>query len=242
ALYEILLVVDEFSAITDQDNNLKSSELAEYGVIDTFEYLAKMARSVGIRLLLANQTARKEKVPGKISANIGGRLSLGVTEPIESDIALPDSGIAVHLINQPGEFYSTMNGIRNPEHGNSPYLSDDVMYKLNDSLEEKFGHHDYVVTRDEIMEEIYGEQGGEDNSIAEYDVTEHVDKENTPSDETLYIISKYPEGAKAKGNSLVSTRSKEVNGEGPSARRKNKEALKSALEGLESNSNKNKVL
>src|SRR5699024_4252911 len=63
ALYEILLVVDEFSAITDQDNNLKSSELAEYGVVDTFEYLAKMARSVGIRLLLANQTARKEKVP-----------------------------------------------------------------------------------------------------------------------------------------------------------------------------------
>lgn len=242
ALYEILLVVDEFSAITDQDNNLKSSELAEYGVIDTFEYLAKMARSVGIRLLLANQTARKEKVPGKISANIGGRLSLGVTEPIESDIALPDSGIAVHLINQPGEFYSTMNGIRNPEHGNSPYLSDDVMYKLNNSLEEKFGHHDYVVTRDEIMEEIYGEQGGEDNSIAQYDVPDPMPTENTPIDELLYIISKYPEWAKANENSLVFTRNKDVNADSPSERRKNKEALKNALEGLESNSNKNKVL
>src|SRR5699024_2786053 len=168
ALYEILLVVDEFSAITDQDNNLKSSELTGYGVIDTFEYLEKMISLMSNYLLIANQTAKKEKVPNKISANKGGKLSLGVTEPIESNITLPDSGIAVHLINQPGEFYSTMNGIRNPEHGNSPYLSDDVMYKLNNSLEEKFGHHDYVVTRDEIMEEIYGEQGIEDDSIAKY--------------------------------------------------------------------------
>src|SRR5699024_12885067 len=115
----------------DQDNNLKSSELAEYGVIDTFEYLAKMARSVGIRLLLANQTARKEKVPGKISANIGGRLSIGVTEPIESDIALPERGIAVHLINQTGEFYSTMKVFRKPRHGNYAFIFVDVYYKLN---------------------------------------------------------------------------------------------------------------
>src|SRR5699024_5130865 len=154
ALYEILLVVDEFSAITDQDNDLKSNELAEYGAVDSIEYLAKEAGDVGIHLLLANQTAKKEKVPDKISANIGGRLSLGVTEPIENDLALPESGISVHLINQPGEFYSTMNGVRNPEHGNSPYLPDEVIYELNDSLEEQFGHHDYVVTKEQIMEKM----------------------------------------------------------------------------------------
>lgn len=236
ALYEILLVVDEFSAITDQDNILKSSELAEYGVIDTFEYLAKMARSVGIRLLLANQTARKEKVPGKISANIGGRISLGVTEPIESDIALPDSGIAVHLINQPGEFYSTMNGIRNAEHGNSPYLSDGIMYQLNNSLERKFGHHDYVVSREEIMEEIYGDQGGDDDSTTQYDVPNPMPTVDTPIDEMLYIVSKYPEWAKANKNSLVFTRNKDINADSPTERRKNKEALKGALEGGESKS------
>lgn len=229
ALYEILLVVDEFSAITDQDNNLKSSELAEYGVVDTFEYLAKMARSVGIRLLLANQTARKEKVPGKITANIGGRISLGVTEPIESDIALPDSNISVHLINQKGEFYSTMNGVRNAEHGNSPYLPDEVMYDLNNSLEEKFGHHDYVVTREEIIEEIYGDQGGEDDSITQYDVPDPMPTVDTPIDELLYIIGKYPEWAKANESSLVFTRNKDVNADSPTVRRKNKEALKNAL-------------
>lgn len=229
ALPEILVVCDEFSAITDQDNLLKSSELAEYGVVDTFEYLAKMARSVGIRLLLANQTARKEKVPGKITANIGGRISLGVTEPIESDIALPDSNIAVHLISQPGEFYSTMNGVRNAEHGNSPYLPDEVMYKLNDSLEKRFGHHDYVVTREEIMEEIYGEQGGDDEATMQYDVPDPIPTVDTPIDELLYIIGRYPEWAKANENSLVFTRNKDVNADSPSVRRKNKEALKNAL-------------
>lgn len=234
ALNEILLVVDEFSAITDQDNDLKSSELAEYGVVDTFEYLAKMARSVGIRLLLANQTARKEKVPGKISANIGGRLSLGVTEPIESDIALPDSGISVHLINQPGEFYSTMNGIRNAEHGNSPFLSDDDMHKLNNGLEEKFGHHEYVVTRQEIMEEIYGEQGGEEDSTIQYDVPDPMPNEDAPLDELLNIIKKYPDWAKANRNSRVFTRNKDVNADSPSERSKNKEALKNALDSCES--------
>lgn len=229
ALPEILVVCDEFSAITDQDNLLKSSELAEYGVVDTFEYLAKMSRSVGIRLLLANQTARKEKVPGKITANIGGRISLGVTEPIESDIALPDSNIAVHLISQPGEFYSTMNGVRNAEHGNSPYLPDEVMYKLNDSLEKRFGHHDYVITREEIMEEIYGEQGGDDDVTMQYDVPDPIPTVDTPIDELLYIIGRYPEWAKANENSLVFTRNKDVNADSPSVRRKNKEALKNAL-------------
>src|SRR5699024_4148636 len=116
------------------------------------------------------------------------------------------------------------------------------MYKLNNSLEEKVGHHDYVVTRDEIMEEIYGEQGGEDNSIAQYDVPDPMPTENTPIDELLYIISTYRKRAKAKENSVVFTRNQEVNADRPAERRKNKGALKTALEGLESNSNKNKVL
>ena len=132
ALFELLAVIDEFSAITDTDNQLKASELAEKGVTDKIEYLAKMARSVGVHLLLANQTARKEKVPGRITANISGRISLGVAERIESDIALPDANIQANLIDQPGEFYSLMNGIRHPEHGNSPYLPKATMYALAD--------------------------------------------------------------------------------------------------------------
>lgn len=226
-LYEILVVCDEFSAITDLDNTLKASELAEKGTVDTFEYLAKMARSVGIHLLLANQTARKEKVPGKISANIGGRLSLKVSEPIESDIALPDSNIAVHLISQAGEFYSTLNGIRNAEHGNSPYLSDDTMNALNDGLERKFGHHDYVVSRDEVMREIYGEDS-EENSL--YDVPEPIPNTETPLDELLYIISNYPEWAVANKHSSVFSRNVAINTDSPSERKKNKTLLKEALE------------
>ena len=142
-----------FGAITQQDAGLKASEMNKKATIPKFEYLAKMARSVGIRLLLANQSVRKELVPGKNSANITGRVSLGVSEPIEAEIALPETGIKVNLLSQPGEFYSIMNGPMNPEHGNSPYIPQSVANKLNDKLYEKFGKTEYVKTREQIMEE-----------------------------------------------------------------------------------------
>ena len=152
-LPEILAVIDEFSEITAQDRKLKPKDAARLNVTDKFEYLAKMARSVGIRMILANQSARKELVPGKITANIPGRVSLGVTEPVEAEIALPETGIKVNLISQPGEFYSIMKGPQHPEHGNSPCLPQNVMNALNDSLTNKFGNCKYVKTRQEIFEE-----------------------------------------------------------------------------------------
>lgn len=175
-LYEILAVVDEFSAITQQDKDLKASEMVKKGTIDKFEYLAKMARSVGIRLLLANQSARKELVPGKIAANITGRVSLGVSEPIEAEIALPETGIKVNLVSQPGEFYSIMNGPTNPEHGNSPYIPQDIANKLNDKLTEKFGKATYVKTREQILEETEFAEKKDDSksNVSESSMMSHV--------------------------------------------------------------------
>lgn len=226
-LFEILFVCDEFSAITQQDKNLKASEVASKGTVDKFEYLAKMSRSVGIRMLLANQSARKELVPGKISANVTGRLSLGVAEPIESDIALPESGIAVHLISQAGEFYSIMNGIRNPEHGNSPYLPDDVMYSLNDGLEKKFGHKDYVLDRKAIMDEM------ENGSIAEvtksYDVPKKMPTVDSPLDELINTINSYPEWAVANRGSEIFTKHSSLVGVSPKTRRDHQERIMSAI-------------
>lgn len=190
-LFEILFVVDEFSAITQQDKNLKASEMAEKGTVDTFEYIAKMSRSVGIRLLLANQSARKELVPGKISANVTGRVSLGVSEPIESEIALPDAKIAVHLLSQAGEFYSIMNGVRNPEHGNSPYLPDKVMHDLNNALVEKFGQIDYVITREEVLNETSGEPAGK----ATTPIPDPLPTVDTPIDSLLALVKDYPQWA-----------------------------------------------
>ena len=154
AMPEILLVVDEFSAITDRDRDLKASKLAQKSATEALIFMAKMGRPVGIHLFLANQSARKEQVPGKLSTNIPGRLSLSVSEGVESYIALPESNVDAHLIQQQGEFYSTMNGVRNPEQGNTAYLPDKVMFALNDSLEKKLGHHDYVVSRQAILAEM----------------------------------------------------------------------------------------
>lgn len=151
-LPEILLVFDEFSAVIQKDKELSGKDFIKYNTIDPIEYLAKMARSVGIRMLLANQSARKELVPGKISANIPGRVSLGVSEPIEAEIALPETGIKVNLISQPGEFYSLMKGATHPEHGNSPYLTDDDKKYLDVKLSEKFSQFKhYDINRGQMM-------------------------------------------------------------------------------------------
>lgn len=210
-LPEILLVVDEFSALTDSDNLLKASELAERGMTDAFEYLAKMGRSAGIRMLLANQTARKLKVPGRITANIAGRISLGVTEPIESDIALPDSKVAVHLIQQPGEFYSAMHGARNVQHGNTPFLSDDVMYALNDSLETKFGHEDYKYNRESILDEMAkGTDLTSGKGGLNYPIPENIPTIETSLDNIVELIDKYPEWAIANKGSDIFQKNEEL--------------------------------
>lgn len=225
---EILAVCDEFSALTDSDAFLKASELASKGMTDAFEYLAKMARSTGIRLLLANQTARKEKVPGRITANITGRVSLGVTEPIESDIALPDSHVALHLVDQPGEFYSTMHGARNVQHGNTPYLTDDTMYKLNDSLEKKFGHHDYVFTREEILQEMDGGTDIADTSNSLYEIPVPLPTAQTEIATLIQNIRKYPEWAVANRHSPIFTKNENIKGT-PSQEKKIKQKIEDAF-------------
>ncbi|MBS0936616.1 FtsK/SpoIIIE domain-containing protein [Lactiplantibacillus plantarum] len=184
---EILFVADEFSAIVQQDKDLKASELAEFGTADMFEYLAKMARSAGIRLILANQSARKELIKGTIAANIVARLSMGVSESIESDIAMPGSKIALDHLKQQGEFYTTINtGTVNPEHGNAPFISDDVANAINDNLEQKFGHQDYVVTRQQIMAYAYGD------NAEEVPTPEPLPNLSTSVDDLVKIIKKYP--------------------------------------------------
>ncbi len=86
--------------VLDRDSELKPGQKR---VIDTMQYLAKMARSAGVHILAANQTARKQAVPGIFTANIPGRLSLKVTEPVEAEIALPMTGLRLteltHLVN-----------------------------------------------------------------------------------------------------------------------------------------------
>lgn len=207
-LPEVLLVFDEFTEVTDKDQQLKGDDYIKYNVTDRIEYIAKMARSTGIRLLLANQTARKEKLPGKIMANITGRISLGVSERIEAEIALPDSDIRSDLISQAGEFYSIMNGIKHPEHGNSPYLSDDQMKDLNDELTRVFGKREYVVTREEIIAMAENTEVEHDNDNLPYDspLEEELPQANISLDDLIKLCRKYPQWAVENAeNNMITT-------------------------------------
>ena len=164
AMPEILLVVDEFSAITYsaitysaityRDRDFKTREQVLRSITDALTFMIKAAGPVGIHLFLANQTARKELVPSKLAIDIPIRLSLAVSEPVETELALPESKVPAHFVSQPGEFYAITHGGRNPEHGSAVYLPDDVRFALNDSLEKKFGHRDYVVSRQAILAEM----------------------------------------------------------------------------------------
>ena len=73
------------------------------------------------------------------------------------------------------------------------------MYALNDSLEKKFGHHDYVISRDQILAEMDGEdlKTSEDSSNASYSKPAQAPTIKTPVDQVIEMIKKYPEWAAA---------------------------------------------
>ena len=78
------------------------------------------------------------------------------------------------------------------------------MFALNASLEKKFGHIDYMVTRDEIM----GSAG--DNASAEPAMPNPEPTQDTKFNDLVATIKKYPEWAVANRNSPVITGNKEL--------------------------------
>lgn len=151
ALPEILLVVDELSTLTQQGYDSDRSAIATKRTINDFKYIIAMGRDVGIRMLLANQTARNDIVPREVSANIIGRLSLGVCEPVESALALPGAGLDLTAL-KPLEFFTNTNDNAHPKHGMVPYVPLETMGQLDDSLTDKFGQAQYVMTREQVID------------------------------------------------------------------------------------------
>lgn len=159
ALPEILLVVDEFSTLTQPGYGSDRSAIAIERTINDFRYIVAMGKDVGIRMLLANQTARGDIVPDEITANIIGRLSLGVCEPIESVLALPGAGLDLTAL-KPSEFFTNMNDTAHPQHGMIPYVPFEIMGQLDDCLTDKFGRAKYVMTREQVID--VAAKGGHD--------------------------------------------------------------------------------
>lgn len=155
-LPDILVVFDEFSSITDKDGDMSipAAERSQRNVIPRIDYIAKMARSAGIRLLMANQTARAEKVPGVIKANITAYISLSVAAPIESDIALPEAIEKPHLLTNAGDSFVMFNGINDIKRSQSPFIKDEIMDALVDGTIQKFGTAHYVMDHEQVIEAL----------------------------------------------------------------------------------------
>ncbi|KRL80645.1 FtsK/SpoIIIE domain-containing protein [Ligilactobacillus equi] len=140
-LPELLVVIDEFPAIT---NSFKYTNLDEsYNPIDSLEYILKISRSTGIRLILASQSARSEVIDSKIKANITGFICLGVIEPIENELALPETNIQTHQISNNIErsnaCFFIEDSVNNVKLGLFPYISDKNINEVVQSTIRKYG-------------------------------------------------------------------------------------------------------
>ena len=77
-----LLIIDELANIT-----LENTDLTE-----TINELLRMARAVGIHLILATQRPDKEVLPGALKANISATISFKVRNNVNSEILLGHKG------------------------------------------------------------------------------------------------------------------------------------------------------
>lgn len=118
-LPEVLLVIDEFSALLEQDASLKP-KLIE---------LLTLSRGSGIHLLLSNQTARRYRM---ITSNASNYATMGVGLKSESDILTNSQrGVALEKLRTAGTIY-----FHNAFY-QAPYLTDTEVSDMLDEIAQK---------------------------------------------------------------------------------------------------------
>lgn len=151
----IWLIIDEFSAITWRDRELTVRQMNIQGVGSNLEFLVKVCRESGIRILLSNQSASSNVVSKKILSNIWNRISLGLVSYKESQNVFENANIDLSSINEPGLFYTNMvsDGSNQIRKGKAIFLNFKLVNKLNKELNKQFPNYSYVKTRKKILEE-----------------------------------------------------------------------------------------
>lgn len=138
----IWLICTDFTYLTKLDNyNDFSSDL---------EYLAKMGRGAGVRILLSTPFADNGNVPQRVAINIFNRVAFKVRNLRENLWTFGKRTIRADKL-EPNQFITNLG--RAYSKGTIINLNDKLVNQLNDELMAQFGDQHFVRTYDEIMRE-----------------------------------------------------------------------------------------
>ncbi len=140
-LPRIILVIDEFADIMVQSQKIGSE------MEDLISRIARMARAVGIHMILATQRPSADYITGSIKANIPSRIAFATANSTNSRIIIDQVGAEKLLGNGDMLFIS-----RDPEphRMQCPFLSDDEVTSIVDYIKD----NNKCVFDDRIEDEI----------------------------------------------------------------------------------------
>ena len=127
-LDEIVLVIDEVSALLKQDSN----------ITDNLEYILKMSGHLGVYVLLSNQSAKPKDVNGKITANVVARPLVMKLSTFEEYVLTLDNEDPRELVAN--AFSEREQGIVLFEQKpiKVPYLTNEQIYQYNQEFIEQY--------------------------------------------------------------------------------------------------------
>ncbi|MEM8629465.1 MAG: DNA translocase FtsK 4TM domain-containing protein [Chlamydiota bacterium] len=120
--------------------------------------IAQMARAVGIHLIIATQRPSREVITGIIKANFPTRIALKVSNRVNSQIILDDTGADSLLGNGDLLFTGTAQLIR----AQGAYVSDQDIYRVIESIAEQAPPRYLIESFDAMKQEEAGKKGGGD--------------------------------------------------------------------------------
>ena len=102
-MHRICLVIDEASSVFDAQAASKDEKATIQKITHDITHIGRLARFVGIHLMIATQRPDVNSVPGAVKANLTGRIA-GHCSDDQASITILDDGSATEIPAHPGRF------------------------------------------------------------------------------------------------------------------------------------------
>lgn len=135
----IWLVITDFNYLTALDSEINES--VSECITDNLEYLVKMGRSFGIRVLLSTPFADEKNVPLKVTQNIPDRIAFGLRNRNEARFAFGGAKTRADHIKNKGTFMTNFPK-RGLMRGHTLSIDLDKVNELNAQLSNQFKKED----------------------------------------------------------------------------------------------------